>query len=126
MLASKTFVKKTEKGAVVKVVREHYLHDDVWCGVRGCGMCRQQDPPLENCPLVDSDLCPDPHYVLPDTNVVLHQIDFLADPAVTNVIILQVVLQEVSGEILSSCFLVVCALVSKPQQELPWSSSLLC
>ena len=97
MLASKTFVKKTKKGAVVKVVREHYLRDDVWCGVRGCGMCRQQDPPLENCPLVDSDLCPDPHYLVPDTNIVLHQIDFLADPAITNVIILQVVLQEVSG-----------------------------
>ena len=42
-------------------------------------------------------------------NVVLHQIDLQADPAVTDIIILQVVLQEVSGEILSSCFLVVCA-----------------
>jgi len=31
-----------KKGAVVKVV-EHYLCDDVWYGVRGCGMCRQQD-----------------------------------------------------------------------------------
>jgi len=67
VLAPKTFVKKIEKGAVVKVVREHYLRDNVWCGVRGCGMCRQQEPPLENCPLVDSDLCSDPHYVLPDT-----------------------------------------------------------
>ena len=66
---------------------------------------------MENCPLVDCDLCPDPHYMQSDTctNVVLHQIDLLADPAIINVIILQVVLQEVSGEILSSCFPLVCA-----------------
>lgn len=99
MLASKTFVKKTKKGAVVKVVREHYLRDDVWCGVRGCGVCKQQDPPLEGCPVVNSDLCPTPHYLLPDTNVVLHQIDFLEDVSITNVIILQIVLQEVRGKI---------------------------
>ena len=99
MLASKTFVKKTKKGAVVKVVREHYLRDDVWCGVKGCGVCKQQDPPLEGCPVVNSDLCPGPHYLLPDTNVVLHQIDFLEDPSITNIIILQVVLQEVCGQV---------------------------
>ena len=39
-----------------------------------------------------------PHYLLPDTNVVLHQIDFLEDPAITNVILLQVVLQEVKHQ----------------------------
>jgi len=42
-------------------------------------------------------------------NIVLHQIDLLADPAVTDVIVLQIVLQEVMGGILSSCFLVMCA-----------------
>ena len=95
MLASKTFVKKTKKGAVVKVVREHYLRDDVWCGVKGCGLCRHEDPPLETCPIIESNLCGHPHFILPDTNVVLHQIDFLEDPSVTNVILLSVVLQEV-------------------------------
>ena len=69
MLASKTFVKKTKKGAVVKVVREHYLRDDVYCGVIGCSLCKQQ----ERCPVVASDLCQYPHLVLPDTNIVLHQ-----------------------------------------------------
>ena len=29
MLANKTFVKKTKRGTVVKVVCEHYLRDDV-------------------------------------------------------------------------------------------------
>ena len=95
MLKTKSFVKKTKKGAVLKVVREHYLRDDVWCGAKGCGKCKHEAPPLEPCPIIESDLCPQPHYLVPDTNVVLHQLDFLEDPAVRNVIVLQVVLQEV-------------------------------
>ena len=98
MLASKTFVRKTRKGAVLKVVREHYLRDDVWCGVKGCTLCKQQAPVLESCPIMESDLCTHPHYLLPDTNVVLHQMDFLEDPAVTNVILLQIVLQKVKHQ----------------------------
>lgn len=98
MLASKTFVKKTKKGAVLKVVREHYLRDDVWCGARGCSACRQEEPTLDRSPISDSNLCAFPHYLLPDTNVVLHQIDFLEDAAITNVILLQVVLQEVKHQ----------------------------
>ena len=98
MLTSKTFMRKTKKGAVLKVVREHYLRDDVWCGVKGCTLCKQQTPVLESCPIVESDLCTHPHYLLPDTNVVLHQIDFLEDPAIVNVILLQVVLQEVKHQ----------------------------
>ena len=95
MLASKTFVRKTKKGAVVKVVREHYLRDDVCCGVTGCSFCKQQAV-LDACPIVASELCSYPHFLLPDTNVVLHQTDFLEDAGVTNAIIVQTVLQEVS------------------------------
>jgi exosome complex exonuclease DIS3/RRP44 len=98
MLRSKSFVKKTRKGSVVKVVREHYLRDDVWCGVKGCDKCKHSAPPLEACPVVESDLCPFPHYLVPDTNVVLHQLDVLEDASITNVILTQVVLQEVSGD----------------------------
>lgn len=95
-------MKKTKKGAVVKVVREHYLRDDVWCGVEGCRACRQSQPaPLEAAPESDSELCPRPHLLLPDTNVVLQQMDVLGDEAVTNVIVLQVVLQEVKHQNLS-------------------------
>ncbi len=96
MLASKTFVKKTKKGSVVKVVREHYLRDDVWCGVKSCSACKQgNEAILEPHPELASDLCTDSHFILPDTNVVLHQMDFLEDPAIQNVILLQIVLQEV-------------------------------
>ena len=97
MLTSKTFVKKTKKGNVLKVVREHYLRDDVHCGVRDCSLCK--DCPdglsLDPSPLTHSTICQYPHFLLPDTNICLHQIDFLEDPSVYNVILTQVVLQEV-------------------------------
>ena len=39
-------------------------------------------------------LRPYPHCLVPDTNVFLHEIDFLEDPAIRNVIVLQIVLDE--------------------------------
>ena len=32
MLRAKTFNKVTKKGTVLKVVKEHYLRDDIVCG----------------------------------------------------------------------------------------------
>ena len=100
MLTSKTFVKKTKKGNVLKVTREHYLRDDVGCGVVDCEMCKKMksESVLDSTPESRSTVCPFAHYLLPDTNVVLHQIDFLEDPAVENVIMLQIVLQEVKHQ----------------------------
>ena len=65
MLQSRAFVKKTKKGKVLKVVREHYLRDDIWSG----------------CPL-DPECDPDAfklsgtanHYLVVDTNIVLQQV----------------------------------------------------
>ncbi|XP_038055704.1 exosome complex exonuclease RRP44-like [Patiria miniata] len=94
MLTSKSFVKKTKRGSVIKVVREHYLRDDIWCGSEVCDICLQEAPVLERHPQIDSDLCDFPHYVLPDTNVLLHQIDILEDNIIKNVILLQTVQQE--------------------------------
>ncbi|KAJ7319939.1 hypothetical protein JRQ81_019450 [Phrynocephalus forsythii] len=115
MLTSRTFLKRTRAGAVLKVVREHYLRDDISCGVAACRACggeggegeggasttstSSSGPPplLEAHPSsgAASSLCPGPHYLLLDTNVLLHQIDILEDPVIRNVIILQTVLQEV-------------------------------
>ncbi|XP_078402118.1 exosome complex exonuclease RRP44 [Cetorhinus maximus] len=108
MLKSKSFVKKTRSGGVLKVVREHYLRDDILCGWGPCEECGGRGPGsgspsgqsqghggLTDQPHTSSQLCPEPHYVLPDTNVVLHQIDILEDPVIQNVVILQTVLQEV-------------------------------
>uniref|UniRef100_A0A3Q1EBU8 Protein DIS3 homolog n=1 Tax=Acanthochromis polyacanthus TaxID=80966 RepID=A0A3Q1EBU8_9TELE len=95
MLKSKTFVKKTRSGGVMKVVREHYLRDDIWCGSEACTECKQESTVLQTDACIESSLCSYPHYLIPDTNVVLHQIDVLEDAVIRNVIILQTVLQEV-------------------------------
>ncbi|XP_077153363.1 exosome complex exonuclease RRP44 [Ranitomeya variabilis] len=95
MLKSKTFVKKTRSGGILKVVREHYLRDDITCGCHGCDECQQESPVLQMEPVLQSSLCESPHYILPDTNVLLHQVDILEDPVIQNVILLQTVLQEV-------------------------------
>ncbi|XP_067116337.1 exosome complex exonuclease RRP44 [Osmerus mordax] len=95
MLKSKTFVRKTRSGGVMKIVREHYLRDDIWCGSEICTQCKQESTELQKDPCIESNLCSFPHYLLPDTNVVLHQIDVLEDPLIRNVIVLQTVLQEV-------------------------------
>jgi len=96
----KTSIKKTRKGAVLKIVREHYLRNDISCGVENCSTC----PPnltsskLSSVPIIESTLCPYPHYIIPDVSVALHQVDFLEDNAIKNVIILQTVLQAVRQE----------------------------
>ena len=73
-------MKKTKRGAVIKIVREHYLRDDIWCGSELCELCQQESPILQREPHIDSALCNFPHYILPDTNVLLHQVnsDFIA------------------------------------------------
>lgn len=77
MLTSRAFLKRTRGGAVLKVVREHYLRDDVACGVPACQLCDGEAPQrgLQAAPSSPaSPLVPRPHYLLLDTNVVLHQV----------------------------------------------------
>ncbi|XP_028655451.2 exosome complex exonuclease RRP44 [Erpetoichthys calabaricus] len=95
MLKSKTFVKKTRSGGIMKIVREHYLRDDIYCGSAACSVCPQKDQVLQRDTNLESTLCARPHYLMPDTNVVMHQVDILEDLVISNVIILQTVLQEV-------------------------------
>jgi len=97
MLAQKTFIKKTRRGNIIKVVREHYLRDDIWCGSPLCQLCDQEP---ENCrlekkPISRSSLVIEPHYLVVDTNIVLDQIDLLESEGLNNVIILHTVLEEV-------------------------------
>ena len=40
MLTTQTFLKKTRRGNVIKVVREHYLRDDIYCGSSACTDCK--------------------------------------------------------------------------------------
>ncbi|KAL3151102.1 hypothetical protein ABBQ38_012969 [Trebouxia sp. C0009 RCD-2024] len=86
MLQSKAFVKKTRKGKVLKVVREHYLRDDIWSGSPLDAECDQDAVKLSASAA---------HYLIVDTNIVLQQMDFLEHQAVKDVIIMSVVLEEV-------------------------------
>ncbi|KAL8034826.1 hypothetical protein ABFX02_12G056000 [Erythranthe guttata] len=89
MLQSKSFVKKTKQGRVVKVVREHYLRDDIYCGAPLCKVC---DVAASRLSSTASTI------LVLDTNVVLHQIDLLENPAIDDVVVLSVVLEEVKNK----------------------------
>ncbi len=39
MSTTKVFHRKTKKGSVVKIVREHYLREDIHCGRESCESC---------------------------------------------------------------------------------------
>ncbi|KAL5984268.1 Exosome complex exonuclease RRP44 A [Asimina triloba] len=92
MLQSKSFVRKTKQGKVLKVVREHYLRDDIYCGASICKVCDSSAARLS------SSASP---ILIVDTNVVLHQIDLLENPAINDVVVLSVVLEEVRNKNLS-------------------------
>lgn len=95
MLRSKKFVRKTRSGAVQTITREHYLRDDIGCGVKSCSLCQHIDYEAVLVPPSDSpsSLSSMAHFLLPDTNVLLHQIDFIEDQVITNVIIPLIALQ---------------------------------
>ncbi|XP_013138952.1 PREDICTED: exosome complex exonuclease RRP44 [Papilio polytes] len=100
MWTTKTFLTKTKRGNILKIVREHYLRDDLLCGSSACNHCPHKEneyvleaKPQSICALFDYD-----HYLVLDTNVVLHQIDILEEEALKNVIILQTVLEEVKHQ----------------------------
>merc|ERR1712071_190007 len=94
-ITCKVFLRKTKRGKVLKVVREHYLRDDLWCGSSICRECGEENAAsLESTPVSSSTLCDFPHYIVIDTNVVLHQIDVLESPVWKNVILLQTVMEE--------------------------------
>lgn len=92
MLQSKSFVRKTKQGKVVKVVREHYLRDDIYCGASICKVCDSSTARLS--PSASTIL-------ILDTNVVLNQIDLLENPAIDDVVVLSVVLEEVKNKNIS-------------------------
>ncbi|OEL23703.1 Exosome complex exonuclease RRP44-like protein A [Dichanthelium oligosanthes] len=90
MLQSKSFVKKTKQGRIQKVVREHYLRDDIYCGFVPCSAC---DAAAERKLHADAAAI-----LVVDTNVVLHQIDLLENPTIEDVVLLSVVLDEVKNK----------------------------
>ncbi|XP_046670667.1 exosome complex exonuclease RRP44 [Homalodisca vitripennis] len=79
MIANKVFLRKTKRGNILKIVREHYLRDDIWCGSQLCEVCKQENPVLSSDPVSGSTLFPQPHYLLLDTNVVLYNFQIVRE-----------------------------------------------
>ena len=82
MLRSKAFVKVTKRGNVVQVVKEHYLRDDIGCGINPCPKCvRTSDsgPWLSNGQTANSNYTQE-HYLIPDTNVIIQQVHPIVPP----------------------------------------------
>lgn len=96
MQTLREFTRKTKRGNILKIVREHYLRDDIGCGSDLCQYCFQSEVfHLTSEHDIRSSLFKFPHYIVLDTNVVLDQIDVLEESALRNVIILTTVLNEV-------------------------------
>ncbi|KAI5120011.1 hypothetical protein M0805_008472 [Coniferiporia weirii] len=91
------FFKKTARGKVVKVLRERYLRDDVPCGIEHCSACGETSGAhLPASGETGHKLFPTGHFVLPDTNVFLHQMDVVESGLFTPpIVLLQTVLEEV-------------------------------
>ncbi|EDW83411.1 uncharacterized protein Dwil_GK22331 [Drosophila willistoni] len=96
MQTLREFTRKTKRGNVLRIVREHYLRDDIGCGSDLCQYCFQNEVyQLTTRHQINSTLFKHPHYIVLDTNVVLDQIDVLEEDVLHNVIVLSTVLNEV-------------------------------
>eukprot|EP00256_Glycine_max_P065883 XP_025980478.1 exosome complex exonuclease RRP44 homolog A [Glycine max] len=73
-------------------VREHYLRDDIYCGAPFCTVCDSSSARLSASPST---------ILFVDTNVVLNQIDLLENPAIDDVVVLSIVLEEVKNKNMS-------------------------
>ena len=83
------------------VLRERYLRDDVECGVQDCQQCASTSnstttPTLPSSGALDHLSFPSGHFILPDTNVFLAQMDLIESTFFNPpVIVLQTVMEEV-------------------------------
>ncbi|PFH47029.1 hypothetical protein AMATHDRAFT_153135 [Amanita thiersii Skay4041] len=102
IITQRKFFKKTARGKVIKVLRERYLRDDVACGIKNCSLCSGfdgMDSKRTMLPFagdISHAAFPEGHYVLPDTNIFLSQMDLLESSIFTpSIILLQTVIEEV-------------------------------
>ncbi|KAL4068784.1 hypothetical protein V8B97DRAFT_1972058 [Scleroderma yunnanense] len=97
VITQRKFFKKTARGKVIKVLRERYLRDDIYCGVIGCRLCTDAAGTVlpASGDTTHKDF-PFGHYILPDTNIFLTQMDLFESPHFSPpIIILQTVMEEV-------------------------------
>ncbi|EMG49480.1 Exosome complex exonuclease RRP44 [Candida maltosa Xu316] len=104
-VTSKVFV-RSRNGGAMKIVREHYLRNDIPCYSSSCTTCQEIIKPDATGQLPKFILSRAPnktvdgvsHYLVLDTNIILHAIDLLeSGQCFYDVIIPQVVLEEVKN-----------------------------
>ncbi|KAJ7480098.1 hypothetical protein B0H11DRAFT_2158020 [Mycena galericulata] len=97
VVTQRKFFKKTARGKVIKVLRERYLRDDVGCGIQNCTACDNSTADaLPYAGDTQHKLFPEGHFVLPDTNVFLSQMDLMESSLFKPpIILLQTVMEEV-------------------------------
>ncbi|EPQ31086.1 uncharacterized protein PFL1_01275 [Pseudozyma flocculosa PF-1] len=107
--SQRKYFRKTARGKVIKVLRERYLRDDIPCGSVACQKCQPLHDAIQrdveqglahkkawlNAKGLSNAKVDRQHYVVVDTNAFLHQMDLLENPAFTDVIVLQTVMDEV-------------------------------
>jgi hypothetical protein len=81
----KVFSKKSKRGTVSRIVREHYLREDISCCFAACTAC---------CKLSVCTLEPG-HVLVPDIKFTLAFLELLEHPDLTNIIFLETVISEV-------------------------------
>ncbi|ODV63917.1 exosome catalytic subunit DIS3 [Ascoidea rubescens DSM 1968] len=103
VVTQKVFV-RSRNGDASKVVREHYLRDDIPCLSKGCTYCQNILKPDPEGNFVHFTLSATPlsleglahHYLVLDTNIILHAIDLIESSSIFfDVVIPQTVLEEV-------------------------------
>ena len=80
---------------VLKVIRERYIRDDIGSGSLSDSLNPGANPVLSKTGITNNSHFKFPHYLLPDTNILLSQIDLLENESFKDVIILQTVLDEI-------------------------------
>ncbi|RDX49603.1 RNB-domain-containing protein [Lentinus brumalis] len=97
VVTQRKFFKKTARGKVIKVLRERYLRDDVSCGIHSCQVCAsEQESVLPSSGSLEHPSFPNGHFLLPDTNIFLSQMDLMESPLFDPpIVLLQTVLEEV-------------------------------
>jgi hypothetical protein len=103
--SDRTFNKITNRGKLVKVVREIYLRDDIYCQSKACSTCESEKKILPNHPLTkkqqmkninrnDVSFMKDyPHYLFPTVEVALKFSDLLTK-SMKNLIFCETIINE--------------------------------
>lgn len=91
----KSFIKKSNKGNIIKFTQERYLRDDIPSGSPDDLVNPGPNPVLSKTGITNNSKFKNSHYLLPDTNILLSQLDLLDLGGFKDVIILQTVLNEV-------------------------------